>query len=234
MPLPTLPSKLEKERVRVGFDFTALLDINETISSWSVIVEVATGTATDTEDMVATRRFLDGAIAYQWFIVGTPGVTYNLICVAQTSDSRELRLERRLAIVRSPELYPPLFGITLSSTLYPVFVYDAYDSSEQIVSGILKKEIVEYFYEDAYDSVGVLVSGTLRAPIAFYTATDAYDSYEVIASGTLRTPVVPYMYNEAYDSFTAIMSGSMPVVVVATSFNDAYDSYAVIQSGTLA
>ena len=107
MPLPVLPSKLVWERVRVEFNFADQLEFNETITSWNVEVFVNSGTDPAPKDMIATRRFQDGARLFQWVIGGIPGNIYRLVNTAVGSSGKIYKLEKVIAIVPGLFVFPP-------------------------------------------------------------------------------------------------------------------------------
>ncbi len=232
MPLPTLPSKLVWERVRLEFDFTLDMEFLESILSWEVTVVVQVGVDSAPQNMLASRRFLDGQRVFQWFIQGLPGVIYRLTASAVGSTGKVYKLERTLAVLPCPQVFPPLFGVVYTTTIYPVEIIEALSSNGLVTSGLMFNTITE-----ALDSVGLLTSGSLVTPLVTYIIPpEALNSVGILTSGSLVTPLVSTsMLPEALDSIGVINSGSLQVILVSyTNYPaEALDSNGVITGGSL-
>lgn len=214
MPLPVLPSKLVWERVRVEFDFSDQLEFNEAISSWIVEVSVQTGEDSNPDDLIATRRFLDGNKVYQWIINGLPGVVYRLTATVIGSSSKTYKLEKTLAILPCQEVAPPLFGITYTTTLYPLQVIESLDAVVYMIGGALDTppRITE-----SMDIVVDLLGGELKTPVVFYSMLpEALDILPALTGGDLRTPLVSYSIQpEALDIVAVVLNGTLKLVLVS-------------------
>jgi hypothetical protein len=211
MPLPTLPSKLVWERIRVEFNFSSELLLNETITAWEVTVAVQTGDDPSPDDMLTTRRFLLGPVASQWIIQGLPGVVYRLIGTAVGSTGKTYKLEKTLAVLPCEQAIPPLFGVAYTTPLYPVDVLDELLVYNQIING----------YEwvpplDAMDVSILIVDGLLREPLASYSIpVEQLDVGNVILSGDLRAPLVSYNWPvEQLNPQVVVLSGNIRVALI--------------------
>jgi hypothetical protein len=232
MPLPTLPSKLVWERVKVDFNFSSELLFNEAITSWEVTVAVQTGEDSSPDDMLATRRFLLGPVASQWIIQGLPGVVYRLTGTAVGSTGKTYKLEKTLAVLPCEQVIPPLFGVVYTTPLYPVDLTESLDSIGNIPAGYSLAEYVDFL-----DIVGVITDGALRTPLIEYIMEpEALDSIGSILSGDLRTPLITYaMQPEALDTVGVLINGVLDQILITyTNWPaESLDMAGSITAGTL-
>jgi hypothetical protein len=214
MPLPVLRSKLVSERIRVEFDFTSQLALGETIADPVVEVQVATGIDPAPEDMIASRKFLDGAKIFQWIVGGLPGVIYNLICTVQGSTGKPYKLERKLAVVPAVSLRPPLFGISLSTTIYPVNALESFQTFGDVLSGQIFDSVL-----DDVTTFGSVISGELRSIFVEYVGpAEDITTFGNITSGSLVTPLVTY--TGPFESITTLgiaVSGTLNTILIVYS-----------------
>lgn len=188
MPLPVLPSKLVWERISVEFDYSGEFQLNESITTWEVSVSVQTGDDLNPEDMLATRRALNGLKVYQWIINGIPGVVYNLKGVAVSSLGRTYKLERTLAVLPCSQVIPPLFGVVYTTTVYPDELLESLDFNVTILSGATETPPADYL-----DFSVSILSGSLREPLITYTwPPEGLNNLAVPVSGSLVTPLITY------------------------------------------
>lgn len=213
MPLPVLPSKLVWERVRVEFDFSDQLEFNETISSWFVQAFPQSGVDPFSNDLIATRRFLDGAKAFQWIIGGVPGVVYRLTGTAVTSLGRVCKLEKTLAVLPNSQVIPPLFGVTYTTTPYPIEDIQNINYESLLIGSLFLTPP-----QDIIDYTSIPLSGSLRSPLATYSYTEAFNYSSMPTGGALTTPLISYsMRPEGFDYIAIPLAGSIKVVLVSYS-----------------
>ncbi len=101
MNLITLPAKLTGETVEVSFDFASALGIGVTISAANVTAAVFSGEDATPSAIISGAASADGSIVTQMITAGTAGVVYTLNCNVTTSDSQEIILQARLAVISS-------------------------------------------------------------------------------------------------------------------------------------
>jgi hypothetical protein len=225
-------SKLVSERIRVEFDFTSQIALGESISNPVVVVRVATGLDPEPDLMIASRKFLDGFKIFQWVIGGLPGVIYNLLCTVQGSTGKTYTIERKLAVVPAVALRPPLFGVSYSSTLYPVNAIESMFSFGLIDGGRLFQNITEDML-----SFGQLTGGELKSIFVGYSMDpEAITSFGSLTAGALTTPLVTYtMVPESINSFGILISGEVKTILVRYNNYppEPLSYYGTITGGTL-
>ena len=188
MPLPVMRTKLTSERIRVEFNFASELLLGETISTPVVEIQVSTGIDPAPEDMIASRKFLDSPKVFQWIVGGLPGVIYNLICTVQGSSGKQYKLERKLAVVPAVTLRPPLFGISYSTTPYPVNALESLTAFGSAFSGFVFGTV-----EDEFATSGNIISGELRSVfVAYQMLPEDLSTVGGLTGGILLTPLVTY------------------------------------------
>lgn len=214
MPLPVMRTKLTSERIRVEFNFASELLLGETISDPVVEVQVATGLDPAPEDMVASRKFLDSPVLFQWIIGGVPGVIYNLICTVQGSSGKQYKLERKLAVLPVVSLRPPLFGVSYSTTPYAVEFEDSMRQSGEARSGYTFGIILEQML-----NTGSILSGQLRTPLQTYASPpELMSNLGAIISGEIRTPLKTYASPpENMSNLGVPISGTIKIVLITYS-----------------
>jgi len=98
-----LEGKLASETIRVTFDFLSRLAIGETLSSASVAATVYSGTDAAPSAIISGSDSISGSQVTQLITGGTLGVTYLLVCTANTSLSQVLELSAYLVVVPDEE-----------------------------------------------------------------------------------------------------------------------------------
>ena len=232
MALFSLPSKLVGERIAVAFDFTRYLELNETITSWSCAAEVFTGVDPAPSQIIAKRRFLLKGVATQWISQGLPGVIYLLTATAVTSAGRDYVEQAKLAVLSSVALFPPLFGVLYTTTIYPVEVIESMDSTAiPLVGGTILPPM------DEMNSSAIPLSGELRLQLIGYVMLpEAMDSTAIPLSGEIVTILLTTtMAPEAMDSAAVPLSGALVTILITYSNYpaEAMDSSAIPTGGVL-
>ncbi len=95
--------KLAGETSNIFFNFGTRLAVGETISSASVTCAVYSGTDASPSSVISGSATISGAQVTQKVTGGTLGVTYKLVCTANTSASQVLLLTSFLVIVPDTE-----------------------------------------------------------------------------------------------------------------------------------
>lgn len=233
MPLPVMRTKLTSERIRVEFNFASELLLGETISNPVVEVQVATGLDLTPEDMIASRKFLDSPKVFQWIVGGVPGVIYNLICTVQGSSGKQYKLERKLAVLPVVNLRPPLFGVSYSTTIYPINSQDNLTVDGSLLLGRLFGTIEKSIIIEAS-----ITGGELKTIFKEYLAP--FESVFVnaaITGGQLLTPLVTYnVGDERLNAFGIIISGELKTILIIYSNYppESLNMSGAITGGTLA
>ena len=232
MPLPVLPSKLVWERIRVEFDFSAEMGLQETISFWKVVVSVKSGEDPAPDGMIATRRFLDGQRVYQWIIGGVPGIIYLLTATVIGSSGREYKLERVLAVVPSDYVYPPLFGVVYTTTVYPAEVLETLNFNVATLPST-----TETPPNDHIDFNVAILNGSLREPLIMYTwPPEGLNNLALPINGSLVTPLIAYTWPpEGLNNLAVPTNGTLAQILITYSNwpNEGLNNLAVPTGGSL-
>lgn len=85
------PQKTPKEKIWATFDFRRALASGETIVSVEMTVTLKGGSDDSPESILSTRTILGGRVM-QRVQGGAVGAAYLLVCLATTSDDRDLEL----------------------------------------------------------------------------------------------------------------------------------------------
>ena len=97
-----LESKPTGETKTYQFDFASDLASGETLSSYSTVATVYSGTDASPSSIISGSASASGSIVSQKITAGTVGVIYQLLCTAVTSASQTLQRSGYLAVI------PPL------------------------------------------------------------------------------------------------------------------------------
>lgn len=215
MPSRMLPSKLVWERYRLAFDFNTVLELNEFVVDWDVFNQALTGDDPDPDEMITTQKQLTDNVVYQWVRFGLPGVVYGFRCVAVTNLGRTVELVKKLAVLLAPAIVPPLFGISYSTTPYPILSIDSMLSDGLTQGGFLFTQL-----EDAINSFGSLVNGELRTIFQVYTCPpESIASTATLDGGVLATPLVTYGNGlpESITSQGVVLNGVLLTILITYS-----------------
>lgn len=99
----TTNGKLAGETLALAFNFGTRLAVGETISSASTTCTVYSGTDASPSSVISGSTTISGSQVTQKVTGGTLGVTYKLVCTANTSASQVLLLAAFLVIVPDTE-----------------------------------------------------------------------------------------------------------------------------------
>lgn len=95
-------SKRQGETSQVTFDFTGLLAVGETISTYVVAATIYSGVDADPTLIIDGPASASGLIVSQTITGGVEGVIYQLVCTITTSIANTVQQSSYLAVV------PPL------------------------------------------------------------------------------------------------------------------------------
>jgi hypothetical protein len=82
-----------------SFDFTSLLASGETINTASLAVTVVSGLDAAPSGILSGSPSISGAVVKQLFTGGVSGVTYGIVCTANTSLGQSLQLAAYMSVV---------------------------------------------------------------------------------------------------------------------------------------
>jgi hypothetical protein len=94
-----LNGKYQGETRAEVFDFASRLSLGETISSASTVATTYSGTDASPSGIISGSASISGSKVTQVVTAGTLGVTYLLVCTANTSAGQVLQIAAFLPVV---------------------------------------------------------------------------------------------------------------------------------------
>jgi hypothetical protein len=163
-----LPSKLISERILVEFDFLDQLKWGEALQSATVEVVVEIGVdALPQEMLYKVPVIVDGRFVHQQIFRGTPGVLYQVKCVALGDTFEPYEQVVRLAILPDTAQVPLFNATYLTSQPYPVEDTEGFQPYSLLQAAKLQGQLAAS--GEGFQSLFTVLSGQLFGSETSYT-----------------------------------------------------------------
>lgn len=216
-----LPSKLISERILVEFDFLDQLKWGEVLESATVEITVEIGIdALPQEMLYKVPVVVSGRYVQQQVWRGTPGVLYQVKCVALGTSLESYEKFVRLAILPDTAQIPLFNAIYLTSQPYPVEDIEGFQSTFLLNSGLMQGQFASS--GEGFISTILPQSGELFGAAASYNNWPPEGIWSTLApqSGELYGESASYNWPPAEGLYSTIL----PLVGTLVGGRVAYDS----------
>jgi hypothetical protein len=217
-----LHTKTVTERILFTLNFADVIPaeaaVTAFIASYLVRIEVFTGIDPNPQDMFWAIQDVDELSISVQVQGGLPGVIYT-IYVDVIISGEPYTKEVKIGVLPDAALIPQTYAVWVTSRPYPIFVLEGLEGSSQVIDGLLRQLLFDYFMgPEGIDGSSQVIAGELRDLLrSTIVPPEGIDGSSQVIDGLLRTllfsTTVP---PEGIDGFSLVTSGIIKNTLLTT------------------